>query len=418
MKQNPRAVVYRALNGKPDQNIFKVIELMGGIDQFVGVNDVVAIKPNVQWWNHGVPNLSAVKMLVDIIFNRSGGFDGEVVIFENVHRGNLPWKHAGWARNFDHNSDIEEIKNYNDLCGHLKDKYGDCFSTIHLINRKDGGKRVYSPSEGAGYVYCDGTGGQPLLSMDNGSNNDHFRRVIMTYPIFKTDNGTVVDFKNGVWESDEYSKKKQVRFINIAGINHHSTWCGISSTIKNYLGVCDLSGGPDPDQDGKLIDDCYNFHSFAFDKWAPGPEKGMIGAEIGVFMEKIRRADLNIVTAEWVGLADRTVPPVSHTRCVAASTDPVALDYHCSKYILHSNSKIMFHDPDNLDSPTHQYVKTCSDHGGGIFNENYVRLVAFDHNINLVQKGSEAAIIGDIYWGNNIKYIFKFLLMRYFYFIL
>ena len=413
MKQNPRAVVYRSINGKPSQNLSKVFELMGGIDQFIGLNDVVAIKPNVQWWNHGVPNLLVVKTLVEEIFNRKGGFNGEVVIVENVHRGKSPWQHAGWAKHFDLNSDIDGINNFNDLCGQLKHKYGERFSNVHLINVKSGGKRVYNPTQGAGYVYCDGTGGQQLIEMDNGVSGDGFRKVIMTYPIFKTDKGTVVDFKNGVWESGAYSTENKFRFINLAGINHHSKWCGISSTIKNYLGISDLSGGPDPYNDGKLIDNYYNFHSFPFDKWAPGPRSGIIGAEIGMFMNTIRRADLNIVSAEWVGLANRITPPVAHTRCVAASIDPVALDYHCSKYILHSNSKVTFHDPDNKNSPVHQYIKTCADHGGGIFDESQVELISYDHNAGRMQQANEAAILGKINWGNNLKTIGKYILMRY-----
>ena len=52
--------------------------------------------------------------------------------------------------------------------------------------------------DGTGYVYCDGTGGVPLISFDNGQKGNGFREVIMTYPVFQTDKGTVVDFKNGL----------------------------------------------------------------------------------------------------------------------------------------------------------------------------------------------------------------------------
>ncbi len=85
---------------------------------------------------------------------------------------------------------------------------------------------------------------------------DRFRQVIMTYPIFKTDGRIVVDFKNSVWERGKYSDRP-IKLINVAGINHHSTWCGVSSTIKNYLGISDLSGGPDPHDDGKLTTGYY-----------------------------------------------------------------------------------------------------------------------------------------------------------------
>ena len=186
---------------------------------------------------------------------------------------------------------------------------------MHLVNAKDGGRRVFGPADGPGYVYCDGTGGQPLVAMDNGAEGELFRRVIMTYPIFKTDKGTIVDFKHGVWESGEYSKTA-FKFINVAGINHHSTWCGVSSTIKNYLGISDLSGGPDPYHDGKLTEDFYNFHAFPFDKWAPGPRTGMIGAEIGMFLNTIRqgRSEYRYGRMDRIGRPD--CPPCgSHPMC-------------------------------------------------------------------------------------------------------
>lgn len=48
-----QSIIYRVLNGSPSENLTKVIELMGGIDKLIGENDIVVIKPNVQWWNHG-----------------------------------------------------------------------------------------------------------------------------------------------------------------------------------------------------------------------------------------------------------------------------------------------------------------------------------------------------------------------------
>jgi hypothetical protein len=84
------------------------------------------------------------------------------------------------------------------------------------------------------------------------------------------------------------------------------------------MGITDLSGGSDPNNGGRLTKDFYNFHSFPFDKSSPGPVPGMLGAAIGMFMQTIRKADLNITTAEWVGLSSRTDPPVVQTRAVLA----------------------------------------------------------------------------------------------------
>ena len=54
--------VYRAVSGTPDKNIEKVIDLMGGVEKIIGSDDVVIIKPNLQWWNQGAPNLAALKI--------------------------------------------------------------------------------------------------------------------------------------------------------------------------------------------------------------------------------------------------------------------------------------------------------------------------------------------------------------------
>lgn len=280
--------IYRSVNGTSNGNLVKVIEMMGGMHNLFGSDDLIVIKPNVQWWNQGTPNLAALKMFVDMIMEMTGGFRGEVVIAENCHRGPLPWASAnsGWAQRFDRNSDIPHINNTKDLTDHLKKKYHDRFSTYHWINVASGARRVYCPRDGDGYVFCDGTGGVPLIACDNGVKGERRRTTIMTYPIFSTDNGTTVDMKNGIWKKGTYTGQP-LRFVNFAALNHHSTYCGITSAVKNYLGVTDLSGGPDPINGGRLTREYCNFHSFPFDKWAPGPKPGMLGKEIGIFLNTV-----------------------------------------------------------------------------------------------------------------------------------
>ena len=406
------STVYRAINGSADQNLIKIIEMIGGVEKIIAKDDVVVIKPNVQWWNQGAPNLLALSTFVELIMHRPSGFEGEVVIAENCHRGNEPWKSAGWSRHFERNSSINGIHNFNELAHRLKHQYGDRYSTVHWINVKYGANRVYSAQDGIGYVFCDGTGGVPEISFANDAKGADYRETIMTYPIFKTDRGTLIDYKNGIWKNGQYDNQR-VKFINLAALNHHSTYCGITSLIKNYLGVSDLSGGPDPHNDGMLTDKYYNFHSFPFNKWAQGPQPGMIGAEIGVFLSKIRRADFHIVTAKWVGLADRIEPPVAKVDAILASSDPVALDYHSAKYLVYPNSGIRFHDPDNPDSPTYQYIKSCSDHGGGVFDESKIRVQSWDFQKQRLQSDDDLVIMAKRYWGNHIRTLAKYAAMRW-----
>ena len=412
-KESASATVYRAINGGPDKNIIKVIELAGGIEKVIGDHDVVVIKPNLQWWNQGAPNLLCLKTFVDLVMNRAGGFNGEVVIAENCHRGASPWNQVGWSQRFERNSDLKNINNMNDLSALLKKMYGDRFSISHWIDVDAGNRRVFRPEDEAGYVYCDGTGGVPLISYNNGLAKQDHRAVIMSYPIFKTDKGTIVDFKNGVWAKGAYTDQP-LKFINLSALNHHSTYCGATSAVKNYLGISDLSGGPDPFNNGRLTGDYCNFHSFPFNKWSPGPNPGMIGAEIGFFMNTIRKADLNITTAEWVGLSSRTSAPVARTRAVLASADPVALDYHSTKYLLYPNSRSSIHNPDNKKGPLYQYLVKCAEEGGGTFDERYVAVKSYDFYKKEFQSDDNLVITGEKTWGGDVKEIVRYILLRYF----
>jgi hypothetical protein len=406
--------LYRSVNGTPRENLAKVFDLMGGVGKFVGQDDLVVIKPNAQWWNQGAPNLSALKMLVELIMERPGGFRGEVVLAENCHRGPSPWTSvdSGWKHEFDRNSDLPGIGNLGAFADFLKKRYGERFTVCHWLDVKHGARRVYGPGDGNGYVYCDGTGGIHLIACDNGRIGEKRRATIMTYPIFSTDKGTIVDFMHGIWGKGSYTGQL-LRFINFAALNHHSVYCGVTSSLKNYLGVTDLSGGPDPVSGGRLAGGFCNFHSFPFDKWGPGPQPGMLGKEVGVFLETVRKADLNITSAEWVGLASRVDPPVARTRAILACTDPVALDYHAAKHLLYPNSRIAIHNPELQNGPLRQYLEECAKAGGGILDEGTVKVESYDHGKKRVQTEEEIAVNAEVEWGRVPETLLKYFVLRF-----
>jgi hypothetical protein len=297
----------------------------------------------------------------------------------------------------------------------MKSKYGSRFSVCHWIDLGVGGKRVYGPRQGvAGYVYCDGTGGAPLLTMDNGLQGPSRRSVIMSYPIFVSDKGTIVDFKNGIWEKGSYTQQP-MKFINLPAVNHHSGYCGITSAIKNYFGVTDISYGADPFKGkcGKLSGDHYNFHAFAFNEWAKGPVPGMMGAEIGMFLTTVRKADLNIATAEWVGLSSRTDPPIARTRAILASTDPVALDFHSAKYLIYPNSGCQKHDPDDEKGPLYRYLAKCAEKSGYVIDEALVKVVSYDIAKKRLHTDNEMDVFGEIDWGKDPKALLKYGVFRF-----
>jgi len=251
----------------------------------------------------------------------------------------------------------------------------------------------------------------PLLSLGNGLGGKNKREVIMTYPIIRTDNGTIVDYRFGAWEKGTYTMQP-IKLINIAALNHHSSYCGMTSAVKNYLGICDLSGGPDPSKDGIIGDKYSNFHSFPFNKWNKGPVPGMLGAEVGFFLKTVRKPFLCITTAEYCGLAHRTDLPVAHTRVLAVSTDPVAMDYHMAKYVLYPNSHIPAHNPEEGKSPTYQSLKQCAQHGDYCLDKNQVHVQSFDNMTRSFQNENELTIQADIEWGRDTRLLLKYWLLR------
>jgi uncharacterized protein (DUF362 family) len=84
------ANIYVARNGTPITNVQRVIALAGGIQNFIGYDDAVVLKPNGQWPLQGYTHTECMKALIDVILNRPGGFGGEIIIAEHVHRAPPP----------------------------------------------------------------------------------------------------------------------------------------------------------------------------------------------------------------------------------------------------------------------------------------------------------------------------------------
>ena len=70
------AEVYRALNGHPAENMEKVVSMMGGAESLFGNEDIVILKPNLQWHNQGAPNIAAMERLITLVMESEEGFEG------------------------------------------------------------------------------------------------------------------------------------------------------------------------------------------------------------------------------------------------------------------------------------------------------------------------------------------------------
>jgi uncharacterized protein (DUF362 family) len=395
MPEHKKFHIYISKNGSPEQNVAKVIEMMGGIEKIIGQNDIVIIKPNAQWETHGMTNTNTIKGFIDLVL-KIPHFAGEVIIAENHHAridNSRAW--TTQKRNGDYN--LNELVAYYNERG---------VANVTKYHWRDGGPNpkplqwpagdggiVTGPEQGDGYVWTD----EEYVYLG--------RKTKMTYPIFTSSySGTTIDFKNGAWKQGHYTGQP-VKFINVSTLNHHSSSFGVTACIKNYLGVVDLTCG----LHGPTPEGYYNFHyistlwpktSFISDcvessiSSGPirnsrflskvcrrlSPKTGALGGAVGHFMNTIRKADLDIIAAEYVGHEGRWEPP-AHTKAVLASNDPVALDYYAGKYVLLplGGNKAKYNDPDDKGGPFRKCLERCHAEGVGTLDEKNMAIHQYDH---------------------------------------
>ncbi len=380
--------IYLSRNGIPQQNVKKVMELMGGIEKFIGIRDIVILKPNCQWWNQGRTNLAAMKGFIDLVLGIPN-FQGEIIVAENQHfmDESLPESEKdnirGWTRLSEINGDIDGVNHSMNSLIDLFNQQG--HPNVTKVSWRDGGPKhddwgngqnggiVKSPNEGDGYIWSDIDYTFSVLGLKKW-------KVKMTYPVFTSPHsGITIDFKKGAFLRDKdgagrYLKDRPVKFINFATLNDHWIDTGITSSIKNYMGITDMSCG----DWGVKPEGYYNVHAcggryFSYAKSGP----------LGYFMKTIRKSDLNIVTAEWVGWGCRiNISKATQTKTILASTDPIALDYYGAKYLVYPLSQNkMHHDPDNRWSSFRNFLELAlSALGEGTLDESFMKIHQYDFN--------------------------------------
>lgn len=375
-----KSYVYLAKNDSPENNMRKVIEMMGGIGEVIEPGDIVLLKPNAQWWNQGTTNTNAMKAFIQMVLEMPD-FRGEIIIADNHH---FPEHDSrGWTtelRNGDYN--LNELIKYFQKEGYrnvTKYHWHDGGPSIPgFWGGAENGRVVKGPEEGDGYVWRKNL----VYTAPSG------RQSMMSYPVFTSQfSGITIDFLRGPWKDGRYLKKRKMKFINFSGLNHHGS-TGVTASIKNYLGICDMTCG----HRGKKPQGFYNFHFVGgsnlhwrlkrvLEKFGWKDYLTAIGGCVGYFMKNVRIADLNVITAEWVGYGSKSDSNFrARTRTILASVDPVALDYTATREVLmpatYENARgskfMMTNNPDEKESPFRQFLQSCHDQGIGNLDEKSI----------------------------------------------
>jgi hypothetical protein len=259
---------------------------ISGPDGLIAVDDVVLIKINYQWGERGGTNTDLLRGLILRLTEHPDGFTGEIVIAENT-------QFAG-ADNFDRaaNNAQDHGQSPRDVVDHFAG-LGVQISLFDWTQIRHTSVEEYSTGDLVdGYVVYD---------------YDPTFQGRVSYPKFRTDLGTYVSLRDGVWDlpSNTYDRDR-LKVINLPVLKSHHATYGATACVKNWMGV--ITTG-----------------------LSTSSHSSMRYGLLGQTMVEVRPADLNILDAIWINADPYTGPATSYggaTRRdeLVASTDAVAAD--------------------------------------------------------------------------------------------
>jgi hypothetical protein len=282
----------------------------------VGASDVVVIKVNNQWGGVGTgrlaTNTDVLKGLIWRIIQHPDGFAGEVVIAENTQEVNPVWNTSP-ANAEDQNQSFQDVV--------------DTFSGLGYdvsVSSWD----YYGNVSGGGV----GDGGYPIGEYAHGNNDDLYVLLEdaagtatdeLSYPKFTTASGTPVSMRYGVWNEESYDSDR-LTLINLPTLKVHGM-AGATIGWKNLIGFIAI------DDNSTRFGGWTEMHGTFWGYGSGGDaDYGLLGRQMAL----VRTPDLNIVDAIWVATGNNTSGPVTRENVLLASTDPFAVDWYSSEYLL------------------------------------------------------------------------------------
>jgi hypothetical protein len=354
----PAGTVHVARNGDPVAIVQAVLDLAGGVAQLIGKDDFVVLKPNGQWSRQGYTHTLCIKALIDLILSRPGGFTGEIIIAEHVHRSpadiasglycwNMP---AGSARN----------NNWPDMnYMELVDSYHQSgFGQVNACPLYDVSSdsahwaAVSGPAQLADLAGKHGWVRLPTYRTTNGSS------LTPSYAILRSPySGKLVDLSRtgGVWHNGAYTGQS-VRLIFLPTLNNHGSnsedYAGITSAVKTHIGF----------QEGTSL------HNVGYSSTASLNRPDAVGEAVGHLLTTVFDPTFYLTCAVYTGHESRT-GGATLTRTAGLCRDPVTLDYWMCKNVLYPCRPVRYFDP-TQDNNTRRTLVACNGKGVGTLDES------------------------------------------------
>jgi uncharacterized protein (DUF362 family) len=284
-----------------DDGVRRLIRSMQGqgLDFYnlIGSNDVVILKINCQWAERGGTNTDLIRSVIQAIAEHPQGFMGEVIVADNGQAqfgsdrrgGSLSWANANSACRQQSVMDVVRIFQ------------GRGFRVTGVLWDEFTAVRVQEFSAG------DTTDGFVVENFIRSTGLE------ISYPKFTTEFGTHVSFREGIWNTASQSyDSERLKVINMPVLKSHGGF-QVTAAVKNYMGT---------PSDRLTSRRAHN-------------STGVGG--MGTQMAHTRMPVLNILDMIWIGVErgpSSSFAAAREINKIAASIDPVALDYWASKNIL------------------------------------------------------------------------------------
>jgi len=266
---------------------------VAGPDGIIAADDVVVIKINYQWPQRGGTNTDLLRGLILRLLGHPDRFTGEVVVCENAQFNS--------TENFDRSENNAQVyaQSPHDVVERFRQQGGNVSHYDWTLIRNTAAAEYSEGDDRDGYiVYAYDPEVQGRVS----------------YPKFRTQAGTHVSLKHGIWDPDRRTyNRERLKFINVPVLKSHSIYA-ITACIKDYMGVVS----------GALNTNSHN-----------GIRYGILGAMLG----EIRPADLNVLDCIWINAIPGAGPRTSYSQAtrrdvLVAGRDPVAVDIWAAKHVL------------------------------------------------------------------------------------
>jgi hypothetical protein len=288
---------------------------VSGPEGLIPRDAVVLIKVNSQWNERGGTNTDLVESIIRAVTEHPDIYAGEVVVADNGQAQYGSTRRGG---------SLEYERNNAEDTSRSIQRVVDGFSGVHRVSAYLWD--MITTSKVDEYFMGDDRDGYVL---DEGGS-----ALRVSYPKFKTEHGTRISFRHGVWLPDVSGYDgERLKVINVPVLKAHFIY-GVTACVKHYMGVVSdkLTGG--------------DSHRSV--------RRGGMGTE----MAATRMPTLNVLDAIWVNADPGSGPSSPYSQAtrldtVMAGTDPVALDYWASKHVLMQAARLKGHsdlskiDPDN-----------------------------------------------------------------------